>query len=122
MAQFQGTVTDYDTASAFLGERQSKKLANNTYVHMWGETINVSLHTHVIAEYFRNGNIVLTHAGYPTHTTRQRLSKLNSHWNFVQRDGKQYLQSKTTGELVPFSGVVELLYNGEILRKYALKG
>lgn len=127
MAQFNGEVLDYHTASMFLGGRQAKKLANNTYVHMWGEgtaygiEISVTLHGNVIARYFTGDQIVLSHCGYPTATTRQRLSKLNRHWNFVQRQGTQYLQNKLNFELVELHGYVELDSLGNIVENMSVK-
>lgn len=121
MAQFNGTVIDYHTGAMFLGAQQAKKLANNTYVHMWGDStaygieISVTLHGNVIARYFTGDQVVLTHCGYPTATTRQRLSNLNRYWHFVQRNHKQYLQHKQTHELVPFKGLVELDSHGNIV-------
>lgn len=127
MAQFNGEVLDYHTASMFLGGRQAKKLANNTYVHCWGEgtaygiEMAVTLHAHTIARYFTNDAIILSNCGYPTQTTRQRLSKLNRHWNFVQRQGTQYLQNKLNFELVEFHGYVELNSLGNIVENMSVK-
>lgn len=127
MAKFNGTVVDYHTGSMFLGDRQAKKLANNTYVHMWGTgsaygiEISVTLHGHTIAQYFTDDCMELSHCGYPTNTTRQRLSNLNRHWHFVQRDYEQYLQHKQTHELVPFKGIVEIDSHGNITENITIE-
>lgn len=116
MAQFNGTVIDRTTAENFLRNRQSKKLANNTYVHIWGDEITVTLHGNVIATYQSDGITVLSNCGYPTMTTRQRLSELNPFYHFVQRDHEQYMQHKKTRELVPFIRTVKLDSYGNVLK------
>ena len=115
MAQFNGTVTDYNSAVDFLGGRQAKKLANNTYVHNWGDEVAVTLGTSTIVRYFASGGSVMSNCGYPTATSRQRLSELNPYWHYVQRNHKQYLQHKETHELVPFNGAVVLDIFGNVL-------
>jgi len=67
---------------------QSKKLANNTYLHRRGDNIAIQLHSTDIATFTPNGDIILNSGGWHTSTTKERinmaignrLSQVNGVW------------------------------------------
>lgn len=70
-------VQDYETASAFLGDAQSKTLCFATTLHRGGTAgdplIEVYHHNTAIIRYYASGEIVIRNAGYLTATTTTRL-------------------------------------------------
>jgi hypothetical protein len=65
---------NYTTASAKLGNRESRKLGNNTYLQRRNDNIAVMLHsTDIITMLLDNSNI-LTSGGWKTSTTKDRLN------------------------------------------------
>jgi len=53
---------------------QSKKYANNTYLHRRGEDIALQYHSTDVATFKPNGDIVLTSGGWHTSTTKERIN------------------------------------------------
>ena len=55
--------------------RESRKIANNTYLHREGEDIAIRLHNTDIVRFKPNGDIVLDSGGWLTVTTKQRMNE-----------------------------------------------
>lgn len=76
-------VHDFDSAKRFLGNREERKLANNTII-AWrtkpfqdgGGTIGVRLHGTWIVQYHEDGTVTLDSGGWETTTTKQRINQL----------------------------------------------
>lgn len=57
-----------------LGNRDEKKVANNTIIRKRGNSFDVVLHYTPIVTYHDNGDIVLNSGGWRTNTTKQRIN------------------------------------------------
>lgn len=71
------SVHDYESANSFLGNKQERKLANNTLIVRGAEdSIGVVLHRTTIVRYYPDGRIQLDSGGWRTVTTKQRINQL----------------------------------------------
>lgn len=113
-------VYDYPTAAKFLGDKGSRKLANNTKVYRvmlrgyYGlvDEIHVRLHNTDIVSYREDGIITLNSGGYQTTTTKQRMNQLlPPGYGISQTKFKWYLRTPE-GE-VPFVDGMTLTPAGE---------
>ena len=68
------TIRDFKSADALLKNRDSRKLANNTYLVRRGGKIAVQLHATDVVTFHPDGAFTLTTGGYDTMTTRDRLN------------------------------------------------
>lgn len=67
---------DFQTATATLKNRESKKVGNNTYlVRITPETIGVRLHNTVVVRIHSDGTYTLDSGGWRTVTTKARINK-----------------------------------------------
>lgn len=65
----------YSDAAWILGNRESKKLGNNTYLHrVDADTVAVRLHQTDVVTYKKNGHIILNSGGWKTATTKDRIN------------------------------------------------
>lgn len=66
----------YQTLDAMLQGRnkQSRKLANNTYALRTADILHIRLHDTDIITYYKNGDIALNSGGWRTPTTKDRLN------------------------------------------------
>lgn len=70
-------VNGYRSASQFLGNKEKRKLANNTWIVRGGDdSIGVVLHKTTIVRYYPNGTVTLNSGGYRSATTKQRINQL----------------------------------------------
>ncbi len=70
-------VHNYWSAGTYLGRRDSRKLANNTYVErIDDESIGVRLHRTYVVIYKVGGDIILNSGGWHSVTTKQRINQL----------------------------------------------
>jgi hypothetical protein len=85
----------YEQAAVKLGNRDSRKLANHTYVQRRGEDIAVRLHATDVVLYHKDGTITLNSGGWRTPTTKARINayipgrglhQKNSLWYFSDGD------------------------------------
>ncbi len=86
--------TSYNILSALLTSRckDSRKLANNTYLVRRGENIAVRLHDTDVATYLPNGDVILNSEGWRTPTTKARINDyLPGRWRLIQEGGVWYL-------------------------------
>ena len=74
--QFVAEIQSFSDAVAFLGGRESRKLAHNTWVEDLGEgEIGVRYHKTYIVVY-REGSAALSNGGWNTVTTSNRIHRL----------------------------------------------
>lgn len=67
---------DFQTATATLKNRESKKVGNNTYlVRISPETIGVRLHNTVVVRIHSDGTYTLNSGGWRTVTTKARINE-----------------------------------------------
>ena len=70
--------------------RNSRKLANNTYLHRNGEDICVRLHNTDVVTFKPNGEAILDSGGWKTVTTKERINKYSPVGVF-QNKGQWYI-------------------------------
>lgn len=76
-AKLRARVNRFKEAAAFLGTKDEKKLAHNTYIYWIDENhIGVVLHNTRIVTFSRDGDITLNSGGYQTVTTKARINAL----------------------------------------------
>ena len=69
----------YAALDAFLGDRKTRRLCNNTHVDrfdIYEERIVVTLHATRIVTFYPDGRIVLNSGGYRTSTTKARMNAI----------------------------------------------
>jgi len=96
----------YWEALAFLGNRRSRKLCNNTWVdsNLSGECIGIRFYETTIVQYARKGDIILNSGGYLTATTRERINKLlPDYWVLYQEKWKWTLHTSDRSLVFPFA-------------------
>ena len=85
---------DYKSITEKLGSRQSRKIANNTYLKQRGEAIAVMLHETDVVTFEKNGTIILNSGGWKTSTTKDRINQY-SPMIVNQRKGIWYVNNVT---------------------------
>jgi hypothetical protein len=66
----------FNRAEELLGNRNKKKIANNTYlIRLDTDTIGIRLHSTDIVTILRDGKYVLNSGGYRTRTTKDRMNQ-----------------------------------------------
>ena len=69
------TLRSYAEAEAFLGGKQSRKVAHNTWVELRTAGITIRFHVTDIVLYLEStGSVVLSSGGWRTTTTKRRLN------------------------------------------------
>lgn len=66
---------NYQSAKELIKNRESKKLANNTYLMWSGENLTVELHNSPILTFYPNGDTMIDLCGWNTMTTRDRINE-----------------------------------------------
>lgn len=103
-------VHDYASAVKFLGNKERRRLANNTEILKVGDTsgdrfvtaIGVKLHGTVVVAYYPDGSIRLNSGGYRTRTTLQRINQLlPPGLGVYQKNFDWYVQLRGKG-VIPF--------------------
>ena len=82
---------NYETANATLTGRckQSRKMANHTYLERQGEDIALRLHATDVVTMHADGSITLNSGGWQTVTTKERI---NNYYHFIsQKAGIWYM-------------------------------
>lgn len=75
LQKIAASVTDYRSAVRFLGSRERRKLAHNTWVeHICPDAVAIRYHQTRIITYLADGSIILNNGGWDTVTTRDRLN------------------------------------------------
>jgi len=69
------TVINYDDASRMLGNKEKKKLENNTYLVKTNDGYGIKLHNTVVVELLPHNLFSLHTGGYYTNTTKDRINK-----------------------------------------------
>lgn len=85
--------TTYQELDALLGNRESRKVGNNTYAERLGDgVIGIRLHqTHVVI--LSATRVVLNTGGWNTVTTKDRINTyLPQLWSLVQERGQWFLR------------------------------
>lgn len=93
----------YEQAAVKLGQRDSRKVANNTYLQKRGEDIAVRLHSTDVVLYHKDGTATLNSGGWLTKTTKERINNAvraglyasNSLWYF--RNGQIFEDGVVVG-------------------------
>lgn len=80
----------YQEAEVKLGNRESRKLENNTYLQRRGDNIAVKLHATDVVTYRPDGKIVLDSGGWRTVTTKDRINRY-APINLWQDKGQWYV-------------------------------
>jgi len=72
----------FKTADAILTgrNRESRKIAHNTYLHRRGESIAVQLHNTDVVTFHPDGSLTLDTDGWNTITTRDRINGFTPTW------------------------------------------
>ena len=70
----------YAECIEWLGSRDSKKVANNTYLHRLPEAVGIKYHNTFIATFHECGHIDVNVGGWFTVTTRERLRAIFPSW------------------------------------------
>ena len=94
----------YEKLMDFLGNREHRKLTNNTYINKEGNEILLRLHGHLIIIYRQDGSYQLNTCGYYTKTTKKRM---NDYTPFIIRSKKfdwfvSYRNTLSVSEEIPF--------------------
>jgi hypothetical protein len=106
---------NYHQAKAKIDGRESKKLANNTYLlkDSKDDCYNIRLHATIIMKLYKNYT-ELNNGGYYTRTTKERLNEYLEH-GFIRQSKSQwyYLQNRYNENLY-FDGI-QIDYDGNVL-------
>lgn len=87
-------IQTWHEAMEFIGERDSRKIDNNTYlVRGYADTLAVRLHNTEVVTYFPDGRIMLNTGGYETTTTKRRMNSYSSAYVY-QKDCEWYVVHK----------------------------
>ncbi len=86
-------MNSYIDALEKLGNRQSRKLENNTYLQRRINGIAVMLHSTDIVLFKLDGSIILNPGAWRTRTTKERINKY-SPAHVMQKRGQWILQYK----------------------------
>lgn len=109
----------YESAKEKLGNRESRKLENNTYLVKDGNHVAVKLHATNVITFRDDGQIVVDSGGYATVTTKDRINKyLPDPWRMYQEKSTWYLTKGYHGEThdrYRFSRKAILMPNGEVV-------
>jgi len=93
MVQAKATINSYEDAENFLGDKDEKKIAANTYVVRWNDTIMIRLYATDIVVYYPDGQVQLRHNGHCTTTTAQRINQFcPKDWCVFRKQGVMYAQ------------------------------
>lgn len=100
MGQIKISKMTYHTANETLGTRDSRKIANHTYLQRRkDDRISVLLHGTYIVTYYPNDYIVLRTGGWETVTTKDRISNslfniqlgsIKGNWTITDSKGREY--------------------------------
>lgn len=77
-----------DAVNAFMQHKNFKR--GNTTVSIWKGVAELYLHNNLIAEHHPDGRILISNAGWPTVTTKERLNAI-PHVSIYQRNFQWYL-------------------------------
>lgn len=93
-----------EEARAALGGRESRKIANNTYLlALDGGEVGLRLHATTIIVWRADGSVLYDTNGYTTDTTKRRLSDFGP-FGVWQRRGQWYTTGDG-GDDVPFGNI-----------------
>lgn len=81
----------YEQAAVKLGKRDSRKVANHTYLQRRENGIAVRYHSTDVAVFGKNGSIVLDNGGWITPSTKERINRF-SPATLHQEKGLWYLR------------------------------
>ncbi len=81
---------NYQTAIAKLGNRNSRKVGNNTYLEKAGEAVAIRLHSTQILTFHPDGKAVVNTGGWKTVTTKARLNDYLPAGRISQERGQWY--------------------------------
>ena len=114
-------VTDYASASAFIGNRDRAKLGHNTYLYRgMGESFYVEYHGNSIVFYERARTFV-TNRGWHTTTTTNRLNKLTKMSFRIRQGAHQYLTEVGVWVYLSRSGLTQMIdgldNNGKVISR-----
>ena len=98
----------FESCANLLSKRESKKLANNTYLSKDGDDFVVTLHSTKIIRISPKNEIVLNSGGYRTKTTKQRLNEF-SKASVNQKSGIWYIND------IAFYDGVKIDANGSLI-------
>jgi hypothetical protein len=100
-ARLKADIRSYEDADRFLGNKDTRQLAANTWVQRSPDEegkpklIVVVLHRTSIVSYFSDGRIMLNSGGYETATTKDRINKLlPPGYSLYQEKNKWWLEPR----------------------------
>lgn len=123
-ARLIADVYSWFSAQTFLGNRDSRKLANNTYVErrdvsgVEHPSFVVKLHYCDIVRFELGGPITLSSCGYSTYTTKARINAVLAPigWSIYQKQYEWYLVDPT-GDSVEFRDNIQFDPEGVLSRR-----
>ena len=123
-ARLSGDVNDYASAMRFLGNRDERKIANNTYIVRLPpeiqfqspqqfpgvDLVGARLHNTVIITWFPHGAPMLNSGGYSTVTTKARMNAFleGTPWSVSQKRGEWFVHNRHQGTTNEFYDGVRL--------------
>lgn len=112
IARFATYESTHEGWDAWLGDKSTRKLANNTYVHRVGDDIAVKYHATDITTYHRDGTITLDTGGWRTATTKGRMHELIGRGLFLSSTDGVWTLSRRVGEWPAPVETVSEYYDG----------
>lgn len=80
-----------DAVNAFMKHKNFRR--GNMVVSHWRGQTEMYLHNNLIAEHYSDGRILISNAGWPTVTTKERLNAI-PHVSIYQRNFQWYLNGE----------------------------
>jgi hypothetical protein len=102
----------YDKCIYALGKRETKKLANNTYLRKEDDVFLVKLHNTDIIKVFNDNTFELNTGGWQTVTTKARLKEFTPA-RISQERGIWYLYSVGYSDRIPFYDGIKIDSSGQ---------
>lgn len=100
--------TTYRECVEFLGDRESRKIGNNTVIRMNQGDVFVELHGHPIVLLTDTHEVLIRFAGYPTVTTRERINQfLPSGVRVHQHKHQQFINDRPVIDLFAWHWAAE---------------
>lgn len=98
--------TTYAELDRLLSKSDSCKIGHNTVARRDQRAISIDLHGHTIVTLYSHGEFIITLAGYPTVTTRERINQfLPDGIRVFQKNHQQFIGGgsyETTWEISAF--------------------
>lgn len=94
---------NYASAVELLGQRPSKKVGPNTYLHWVSDrqiSVAILFHSTDIIKFYPNGDTELNSGGWHTVTTKARMNKFLEEWSIRQEHWVWFVSRTSTAAVV----------------------